>query len=120
MALLTFDSIVSTQDLPKELVTVPEWGGDVYISTMTASDRDSYEMSVANIQASGKVKATMQNIRAKLVGRCLVDEDGKRLFDESKIEELGKKSAKVLDRLFDIASKLNGINEADQVDIAKN
>lgn len=120
MAVLTFDSIVSTQDLPKELVPVPEWGGDVYISTMTAADRDAYELSLANMQANGKAKPSMQNMRAKLVARCLVDEDGARIFPEAKIDELGKKSAKVLDRLFDVASKLNGINEADQVEIAKN
>jgi hypothetical protein len=119
MAVLTFDAIVSQQDLPKELVKVPEWGGEVYISTMTAADRDSYELSVANMQ-NGKMKTNMQNIRAKLVARCLVDEDGKRIFPESKVDDLGKKSAKVLDRLFEIASRVNGINEADQVEIAKN
>ncbi|MGJ8680517.1 hypothetical protein [Paraglaciecola sp.] len=119
MAILSFESIVSTEDLPRELVNVPEWGGDVYIATMTAADRDSYELSVANLQG-GKMKPTMQNIRAKLVARCLVDEDGKRIFPEAKIEELGKKSAKVLDRLFDISSRINGINETDQVEIAKN
>lgn len=119
MAVLTFDAIVSQQDLPKELVKVPEWGGEVYISTMTAADRDSYELSVANMQ-NGKMKTNMQNIRAKLVARCLVDEDGKRIFSETQVDDLGKKSAKVLDRLFDIASRINGINEADQVEIAKN
>jgi hypothetical protein len=119
MAVLTFDQIISSQDLPKELVTVPEWGGDVYIATMTAGDRDAYEMSVASMQ-NGKMKPDMRNIRAKLVSRCLVDEAGVRIFTEDKINDLGKKSAKVLDRLFDKASQINGINEVDQVAIAKN
>jgi hypothetical protein len=119
MPVLTFDQIISSQDLPKELVTVPEWGGDVYIATMTAGDRDAYEMSVANMQ-NGKMKPDMRNIRAKLVSRCLVDEDGVLICTEDKINDLSKKSSKVLDRLFDIASKINGINEVDQVKIAKN
>jgi hypothetical protein len=119
MAILTFEQIIHTQDLPKELVTVPEWGGDVYIATMTAGDRDAYEMSVATMQ-NGKMKPDMRNIRAKLVSRCLVDQDGDRICTEDKINDLSKKSSKVLDRLFDIASKINGINEVDQVKIAKN
>jgi hypothetical protein len=120
MATLTFESIIASEDLPKELVPVPEWGGEVYISTMTAADRDAYELSLANMQANGKAKPSMQNMRAKLVGRCLVDEAGERVFSEAKIVDLGKKSAKVLDKLFEVASRLNGINEADQLEIAKN
>jgi hypothetical protein len=120
MAVLTFASIVASEDLTKQKVTVPEWGGDVYISTMTAADRDAYEMSSITMQANGTAKPSMQNMRAKLVGRCLVDEAGKRLCTEAEIDKLGKKSAKALDLLFDVASKLNGINEADQVEIAKN
>ena len=30
--------------LPRELVDVPEWGGDVWVRMLTASERDQLEM----------------------------------------------------------------------------
>jgi hypothetical protein len=40
---LTRDSILNAKDLKKELVKVPEWGGEVYVRCMTGSERDAFE-----------------------------------------------------------------------------
>jgi len=35
MAILSRDAILGSDDLKKEVVSVPEWGGEVVIATMT-------------------------------------------------------------------------------------
>jgi hypothetical protein len=46
------------------------------------------------------------------------DASGERLFADSDIALLGRKSARALDRVFSVAQRLNGIG-AEQVDAAK-
>ncbi len=36
MNILSKEAILSADDLPREIVSVPEWGGQVYVRTMTA------------------------------------------------------------------------------------
>jgi len=114
--MLNKDEILKADDLKTETVSVPEWGGDVSIRTITGAERDSYE---AGIIGSGK-KKNLQNLRAKLCAKCLVDEDGTRLFSDAEILALGGKSAKPLDRIFDAAQKLNGFTDADVEELEKN
>jgi hypothetical protein len=110
---LTRDAILGADDLPKEKVEVPEWGGEVYVRTMTGAERDAFEKQ----WAGGKVP---DNVRAGLVAKTVVDESGTRLFKDSDVTNLGAKSALVLDRLFDVAQKLNGLSKRDVEVLEKN
>lgn len=111
------DKILNAQDLKREAVVVPEWDGvTVYVRTLTGAERDAFESSI--LDAAGKV--TRDNARAKLVGRCVVDEAGGRVFDEADIAALGRKSASALDRLFSVASRLNGLSNKDVEELEKN
>jgi len=112
---LTKDEILQADDLRTEKVSVPEWGGDVYVRTMTGEERNAYETSIFN----GK-EVSLDNIMAKLCIRTIVDDKGKRLFEDSEIAILGAKSAKVLSRIFTKAQKLNGLTAEDLEDMAKN
>lgn len=112
MSAITADQALSSEDLKKERVEVPEWGGYMFIQTMMGTDRDLYEESCV-VERDGKFKQTFHNMRSKLVARCAVDDNGKRIFSEKQVAELGKKSAKVLDRLFAKAQELNGISDDD-------
>lgn len=95
-----------------EDVPVPEWGGIVRIKGLTGEERDAFEAST--VQTRGKnVKQNLRNLRARLVAASAVDEDGVRLFEPYDIEELGKKSAAALDRLFTVAQKLSKLSEED-------
>ena len=79
--LLTKDDILNADDLPSEVVDVPEWGGHVKVRTMSGSERDAFEASL--IESQGKKKSKddlMSNIRARFASLVLVDDDGKRLF----------------------------------------
>jgi hypothetical protein len=112
MNLLTKDAILAADDLPRETVHVAEWGGDVFVRTMSGTDRDAFEASL--LEKDGR----MENVRARLVALTLCDAQGDRLFDDSEIAALGRKSARALDRVFSVAQRLNGIG-VEQVDAAK-
>lgn len=113
--MLSKEQILQADDLKKELVEVPEWDGQVWVRTLTGEELDSYETSIV-----GKGKSDMRNIRSRLIARCVVDQDGNRLFADNEAEQLGGKSAAALDRLYDVAMRLNGRSERDQKELEKN
>ena len=121
MVLLDREGILKADDLPSEDVEVPEWGGVVRVRTMTGAERDEFEATVYSPDADGKkIKVDRSNFRAKLLCGCIVDDDGNRMFSLQDITVLGAKSAKALQRVFDVAQALNGLSEEAQAEIEKN
>ena len=104
--LLSKDQIIGVSDLSHRDVDVKEWGGSVRLGSLTSSERDSFESSL--LETDGK--RDLNNLRARLVGKCLVDEDGKRLFSDAAVEKLGEKSADVMGRLFTECQEMNGFD----------
>lgn len=105
MALLSKAAILSAGDFKLEKVAVPEWGGDVYIKTISGLERDTFE--------EGYQEQRMKNFRSRFLVLTLCDSDGSRLFTDAEVDEIGKKSSLVLNRLFDKAWALNAFtNEA--------
>jgi hypothetical protein len=119
MAVLTKEQIIGFDDLKSQVVEVPEWGGSVIIRRMSGVERDSYEADIYDSKG-GTIVLKRENFRAKLVARCLVGENGERLFSDGEIAVLGKKSAAALDRCFAIAQKINGMTKEEQDNIEKN
>jgi len=113
---LTKEQILNSQDLTKEKIEVPEWGGVIFVRTMTGAERDSFEQGIVNDDRT----ANLSNIRAKLCALTVVDEEGKRIFTDDDVKGIGEKSSLVLDRVFQVAQKLNGISPTDVEDLAKN
>lgn len=111
------DAILQADDLPTEVVNIPEWGGDVIVRTMPGTERDQFEQEVMEI-TEGKKKA--KNIRSLLCVRVLVDDEGERIFTDEDAQALGKKSSLVLDRIYDIAQRLNGVTAEDVDEMEKN
>lgn len=109
------EQIDAAQDLKRELVSVPEWGCDVYVRTMTGSERDAFEQSLAGKDG----QRDLTNLRARLLVKTLVDEAGVRAYGDDEAHWLGGKAAAVLDRLFEVAQRLNGLGAA-QGEIEKN
>jgi len=118
--MLTREKILSADDLITELVNVPEWGGELYISTLSGAGRDAYEASIIRVDSGNNVTQDFNNMRAKLVARTAVDEEGNRLFSDDDVLDLGKKSAAALDRCFSVASRLNAVSDDDIEALAKN
>lgn len=103
--------ILTAEDMATEEVEVPEWGGVVIVRALTGVERDSYE---AEIFGSGQPGTyNLQNIRAKLAARTMIDEMGVRLFGDSEVAKLGLKSASALDRVFAVAQRLSGLTNQD-------
>ena len=117
---LTKDQILEANDLQSESVTVPEWGGDVLVRTMTGADRDAFESSMITTLADGTRKPNMANMRAKLVALTVVDEAGNRVFEVSDVDRLALKSASALERVFNAAQRINGLGVQAEADAAKN
>lgn len=116
MALLTKKDILQADDLKEEVVEVPEWGGQVKVRGLSATDRDSFENEMFEQASSPGMKI----VRASLCARCIVDEKGKRLFSDSEIKALGEKSALALNRVFKVAQTLSGLRKEDVEEMAKN
>lgn len=112
MAVLNRKDILEASDIQKELVSVPEWGGDVYVKGMTGAERDKFEGSI--VEQRGKdAQVNLTNVRAKLASMTICDEKGKRLFDEKDVQTLSQKSAVALQRVFTVAQRLSGIGDED-------
>lgn len=117
--MLTRDQILTAQDIQTEEVHVPEWGGTVLVRALDGEERDSLEASM--IQGKGKnAQVNLKNLRAKLVARSIVDESGKRLFEDGDIPALAKKSAAALNRVYEVAQRLSGITPEDVDELTKN
>lgn len=116
MAILTKEQILSHNDCKTKNIEVPEWGGEVIVSTMSGFSRDQFESAVTG--KNGNVNTV--NIRAKLAAATLVDEQGNLLFTEKDIIKLGRKSCAALDRVFEAAQELNKIGDEDIEELAKN
>ena len=123
MAHLTKDQILLAGDIKTEELDVPEWGGTILVRGLTGTDRDAWEMSLFSVDTSGEdvdMQATIENRRAKMVSRAVVDEQGNLLFSEADVERLGQKSALVLDRICNVINRLSGIGKDAEEKAAKN
>lgn len=114
MSGLTREQILAADDSKLEKVSVPEWGGDVYVRVMNGDERDEYE------EWSGVKDRGLVGVRGRLASLCIVSEAGERLFTEADIAILGKKAASALERIVSAAMKLNRLGKDDVEDLAKN
>lgn len=101
---LTRDQIFNHDDLKRELVETPEWGGDVYVREMSGSSRDTYELRLVDQKANGGI---LHDIRAAVAALTICDETGGLIFSTTDIEHLSQKSNAALDRICDVAQRLN-------------
>ena len=118
MALLTADDILNVNDLSTTPLDVPEWGGGVIISEMTAKARAEFETRIEKHQ--GTPLETYKEVIVWLVLQVLVDEAGKRLFKDSQAAVFLEKNSKGLMRLYDAALAHNALRDDDVDDLAKN
>jgi hypothetical protein len=119
MGLLSKDQIWAANDLSTVDVSVPEWGGEVRLKTLTGAERDQYEADSFKMH-KGRQEANLSNLRARLVAMCAVDENGQPLFTRGDVLKLGQKSAIALERVFEAAARINGMSDEDVEVLAGN
>ena len=110
--MLSKADILGAQDFKIESVDVPEWGGTVYVKSLTSRQRDEMERRV-----TGK---EMDNLRALFVVWCVCDEKGAPLFDESDLEAISNKSGAATGRIFNKIMELTQFSDDDLEDLTKN
>ena len=96
---LSAAEIISKFDRKPRKVEVPEWGGHVSVAEISAADAERF------------FSKEKEYHMADFLAMCLVDDDGNRLFTDEQISDLGKKSAKVIRRLVEVAQEVNGYSE---------
>jgi len=103
--------ILGAKDLAFEDVDVPELGGTVRVTELSVGALGDFYYSFTKDE-NGKQIVKLEHFREKLLAWTLTDEAGERLFADEDIPAIGKKSVKVVTRLFEIAQKLNGMDAA--------
>lgn len=112
--MLTREQIQAAVDLKSEVVSVPEWGGDVTVIVMDGRARDAFQVAM---QAGDK---SISYFQASLLVATVVGDDAKPLFTAEDIDWLRSKSSAVLTRVGRIAERLNGFGPAAVEDAEKN
>ena len=121
--LLTREQILQAEDLRSETVEIPEWSGSVIGRGLTGSDRGKFKNSIMSQNGNVKSKNVMVDMKdaeMRLVAYCVVDGNGKRLFTEKDIAELGKKSGSAINRISDVAMRLSGFTQEDLQELTEN
>lgn len=113
------DAILKAAALKTEDVPVPEWGGSVLVRELRGRERDEWEASLA-VQRGRQMVPDVANMRAKLAARVIVDSDLEPVFTQQDVAALGELSAAALDRVFEVASRLSGLNQDAVEEKAKN
>lgn len=123
-ALLNRASMLAEKDKPRKRLYVEAFGGIVCMQEMKSIERDAYEASlVIKLRGKGgkeKREVTTHNIRAKLVCRMVIDENGARVFTDEDAALLGQLPAADMDRLWTAAQALSGVTEEDIEELAGN
>lgn len=110
---LTRDAILEADDLQKERVDVPEWGGPLWVRQMSADEIGAYS------KHSGKDDATSVTL-ARLVVATACDESGALLFGQDDVPAVGQKNPDVIARINQAALRVNGITAEAAEKAAKN
>lgn len=120
MSSLTKDAILKAQDVVIERLEVPEWGGVVYVRSITAAERGQIESAAATFkETKGKGDfAKTFTLKFAMLGLC--DEKGERLFKDEEIAELAKKNAKVIARIAEAVQRLSGFSKKEIEELEKN
>lgn len=104
--MLTRRQILDTVDFKVRSVDVPEWGGQVFVRTMSAQEREEWE---AVSEENGRKRI----LRATIAALTVCDEKGQLLFSSDDIPALAQKSTPALCRIVDAAYELNRITQKD-------
>jgi len=124
----------SRRNFPRKTIEVDIVGDDGQPETfrlleLSGADADDFSADVMServVENADGSKATRREVqlkalRAKLVARCWVDAEGKRVYADDEIEQLNTEwPSGVLGQLFKEAEKLNGLDVAAKDAAAKN
>jgi hypothetical protein len=111
------DQILATDDIPKKIVEVPEWGMSIEVRGMTGADRTAILESAVN-PTTGAVdlKVMYPDI---VIASAHDPETGEKIFSPSDRDVLMAKSATALDRLAEAGMQVGGLSKQESDDAGK-
>ena len=108
MAILSIEQILAADDIPSEVVDVPEWGGEVKVKGLSrAAFERITKASEVIIPATGpgqqaQVVKDEKKFSEQLFLACVVEPK----FDETHIEPLREKSIAALNRVYEAIARV--------------
>ena len=122
--ILNRKSLLAKEKLVIEEVEL-EGGDSVFIRQMTGRERDRFEQSlvttIKNVKGVTESKPALDDFRAKLIVCVACDEKGKLLLLPGDVEVLSQNmSAFTLEKLVNVAQRLNKISQEDKEELSKN
>jgi len=119
--ILSKDDILQARDVVIEAIEVPEWGGTVYVRSISAAERGLVEEGAAKFKENkGKNDSFARTFTVKMASMAMCDESGKRLFEEKDVIALQQKNAAVISRIAEVAQRLSGFSKQDIEELEKN
>jgi len=120
---LNREALLQKDDLKIEKVELSR--GFVFVREMTAKDKDDWEQSIlkqkTNAKGAVQYETSLEDFRAKLAVATVCDEAGNLVFKQSDIKLLNASmSASNMEKIVDVAQRINAITEKDREEILKN
>lgn len=109
MALLTKELIVATNDAVDDIVSVPEWGGDVRVRSLSGAER-------TELRLKGEGAPSWD---AMVCALGIIDEKGVNLFTVTETITLAKKHPLVLERIAQRILELSTLTAEARAEAAK-
>ena len=98
--------------MPTNKTEVPEWQERTHLLIKDSAIKKLNSANVAMIGLGGVGAYAAELICRAGVGKMtIVDGDNKRRFADHELNRLGEKSAKALQRVFDVSARLSGISD---------
>ena len=108
-------------DRRRERVPLPEFGDDAacWVYGWTAGERTAWEKEFQ--KPNGKPDKVRQNeIRERLVVRCVRDDNGQPIFSDGDLEAIRQQDAAVIERVVNAALRVTGVTEGDIEELVGN
>lgn len=113
-------AILGADDLELVRVPVPEWGGYLFVRTVSGVEWDQFEVDAIERKEKQGTAENQRNLRARFVALVATSSAGLPIFTPDQVEALGAKSARALTRVFRAGRKLNPLTDADIEELTKN
>jgi hypothetical protein len=115
------EQILAARDQVVERLEVPEWGGAVYIRSISAKERGVIEAAAARWKESkGRDDSFVKTFTLHMAGMALCDADGNRLFSDQEIAQLADRNAAAIAHVAEAAQRLAGLTKEDIQALEKN
>jgi len=102
---LTAGEILSAQDIETVDVEVPEWGGTVRLKSLSGEEASRF----GEMFEKDKTGASL-----KILALSAVNEEGERLFSDTEVAQLKRKSLRAILKLQKEALRINGLTDDEE------